>query len=425
MNFEKSIAKIIIKSNNTDFNHPQNTFNITESSGSGVFISNSLILTCYHVVKGAIDIEIIYKKINIIKGVVKYVLPDDDLAVIEIEPQTDVIILEFEVINNKLSDEVIAVGFPLSSDSVIITRGIISGYRDSLIQTDATLNSGNSGGPLLIASNDTYKIIGINVSKFVDNAENTGFVVPIYRFKIAWPDLDKVIYKKPILYFDFQKIKQKKLRQEIFGTNNINAGIRVSLINKNYYIAKYFDEDDVLLTVNLSEIDINGNIKFDFFPEKISINDLGLWFKPGDIIELTIFNYKTKQIESKQITLEIIKTNILDFYDFIFEPSYFIENNGLILSILSKQHLKSFKELNLSGSQLLKLLDRTTYQKDIFTVYLVDIIYSKLTFNSLPLGDIITEINDSKFKDYNDFIEITKTKITKIRTINNDIFYIE
>ena len=46
--------------------------------------------------------------------------------------------------------KVVTIGFPYNSENLIITKGIISGYQDSLIQTDSSLNSGNSGGPILI-----------------------------------------------------------------------------------------------------------------------------------------------------------------------------------------------------------------------------------------------------------------------------------
>jgi hypothetical protein len=436
MIFEKSVVKIVVKYRKHDFNHPHNIFNIAQSSGSGVFITNNLILTCHHVIKSALDIEIIYNKTVNINATVKYIFPDDDLAIIKIDtPLLDVKIIDFEMINNKQLGEVYTIGFPLSSDNIIVTKGIISGFQNSLIQTDASLNPGNSGGPLIIKyDEDNYKIIGINVSKMSGNAENTGFVVPIYRFKIIWDKIKEslshdlqIIKKKPIWYFDFQKIQQPKLRQIIFGQFKKlpSFGIRVSLLNKSYYISKYFNENDILLSINSNKIDSNGYIKFDFYPEKILIDEIGLWFNEGDLITMHVFNSVTNVIEEKKIILEITKTNIFDYYDVKEQPTYYVENNGLILSILSKQHLNAVKELELTGAQLLKIFDRNIYQRDLFTVYLSDLNYSKVIFTKYPIGEIIIEINDNKFNNYDEFIKLIDVPITKIKTIENEIYYVE
>ena len=65
-------------------------------------------------------------------------------------------------------------------------------------------------------------------------------------------------------------------------------------------------------------------------------------------------------------------------------------------------------------------------QQDLFTVYLSGLenkIYEE-EFNEYPLGDIIIEINDKTFNNYNEFINILNNDIYKIKTINNDVFFI-
>ena len=173
MNWEKSVVKIMVKSKEIDYAHPLNTFKTIGSSGTGFFISKNLILTCYHVVKNAIVIDILYKNTNNINGSIKYIFPDDDLALISIDKTfEDIQPLEFKVINQRDIGDVYTVGFPLSSTNIKTTKGIISGYQGSLIQTDASLNHGNSGGPLVINDQEKFKVIGVNVSKITD-AEKT------------------------------------------------------------------------------------------------------------------------------------------------------------------------------------------------------------------------------------------------------------
>lgn len=97
-----------------------------------------------------------------------------------------------------IGEPAIAIGNPLGLDlQRSVTKGIISGlnrsvgsgegtYIDGLIQTDASINAGNSGGPLF---NSRGQVIGINTAK-ISSAEGLGFSIPINTLK---PILDQVI----------------------------------------------------------------------------------------------------------------------------------------------------------------------------------------------------------------------------------------
>ena len=433
-NWENIVVKINCTSQNNDFNHPLNKYDTSNITGSGFFIAKNLILTCFHVIEGALNIYISFKETNEIQCEIKNIFPDDDLAVIKIVDENISLnydILDFKIINDKIQilneTSVFAVGFPLGSKNVKATKGSISGYQESLIQTDAALNSGNSGGPLIVLDSDNnYKIIGVNVSKQTGEAEKTGYAIPIYRFNSIWSSsYDEVIIRRPLLLFDFQAIIQKEFKEIIFENSEMN-GIKVTLINKNYYLYKYIKEETIIVSVNNNNIDNNGYIKIDFYPEKISINDIGLWFKSGDKIKFGILqNKKVKEIE---FNLEIINTNLLYYCNLPSIPNvkkYYIENNGFVLSIITNQHFKKLKELEISLSNIIKIFSRFSLQKDLFTVYLSDLDYIKIkkTFNKYPKNEIITKINDKEFNSYEEFIRIIEDKIIKITTIDNDEFY--
>jgi len=435
MNWENSVVKLNVKARIIDYKHPLNIYNTKSFTGTGFFISNQLILTCYHVVENAINIDVLYKQtINII-GKIKNIFSDDDLAIIELEkPVEDAKILEFKIIDTRQIGEVFTVGFPLDSTNIKITKGIISGYQDSLIQTDASINHGNSGGPLVISDGDTYKIIGVNVSKLTGPIEKTGYVVPIYRFIILQKlELDQsiIVIKKPCVYWDFQCIIQDKLREFLFSKHpdikllKKNIGVRFTLINPNYYLANHIKVNEILLGIGSIPVDNLGNIKFDFYPEKISINDIGLWFVEGDELDFQIYNPENNIERTERVKLQIQKTNLTDYFNLENYPKSFVENNGLIFSILTKAHMNHIKNLNITASQAIKIYNRILHQNDIFTLYLADLDFSKKqTFIKYPIGEIIVEINGTKFNNWEEFMEITKTSITHIKTFDNDIFFI-
>jgi len=168
-------------------------------SGSGFLISaDGLILTNKHVASAGAEGKSEYK-ITLYSGKQYYAQligkdPIDDLAVLKIFDK-NLPYLELGDSNNlKVGTSVIAIGNALGRYANSATKGIISGLGRSLsasgnngttenlenvIQTDAQINVGNSGGPLI---NLEGKVIGINVAK--DNGgESIGFAIPINKAK--------------------------------------------------------------------------------------------------------------------------------------------------------------------------------------------------------------------------------------------------
>jgi S1-C subfamily serine protease len=92
----------------------------------------------------------------------------------------------------EIADEVLAIGCPFSLEQSV-SHGIISDTKRTvniegrdyvdLIQTDASVNSGNSGGPLI---NPAGEVIGVNVAIFAPNRVycGVGFAIPVNRAKL-------------------------------------------------------------------------------------------------------------------------------------------------------------------------------------------------------------------------------------------------
>lgn len=142
-------------------------------SGSGVVVSpDGLILTNNHVVDGARDIDITLPNLRAFKARVLGRDADSDIAVLRAETQQTLPIATLANSKSVRQGQIaIAIGNPLGFQSTV-TAGIVSAVGRSLrsqsggligdvIQTDAALNPGNSGGPLV---NSAGEVIGINTA---------------------------------------------------------------------------------------------------------------------------------------------------------------------------------------------------------------------------------------------------------------------
>jgi S1-C subfamily serine protease len=424
IDYKKAIVKITIKKAEIDLNHPLNKYTNSEVSGSGFFISKNLILTCYHVIENSLDIIVsIYKnsvdKIKI-KALVKNIYPDDDLAIIElVDPQNlDVIVLDYRIITDITENfnnfDVNTIGFPLNSTTIKINKGVISGFQDSLIQTDSALNSGNSGGPLIYKN----KVIGINQSKY-NEASNTGFAIPIFKFIIN--NRSELINKKPNLLIKYQTINQD---YKYFIKNlDIDYGVMITNIHTMSPFKNNVEVNDLLLTINNQKISSDGNIKFDFFPGNISLDEIHCWFAPGDEINISYYSLSKQKIINTLIKLNYIRTNLLDYYPEEKENFYYL-NSGLVFSVFTQYHLENITTLNLALDKKIKLLSRFLNLDYKFTVYLTDLDFEKLKFTEYPIGDIIIEINNIPINDIEILKKVIKTPITSFKTLENNIFFI-
>ena len=169
-----------------------------QSQGSGFVIDKAgHIVTNYHVVQGATDVEVSFSENERIPAKVVGVDPSTDIAVLEVDEQaralTPLQLGDSDAVT--VGDAVVAIGNPLGLERTI-TAGIVSALQreitapdgfaiDKVIQTDAPINPGNSGGPLL---NALGEVIGVNSQIAPDPAGGRGnigigFAVPINTVK--------------------------------------------------------------------------------------------------------------------------------------------------------------------------------------------------------------------------------------------------
>jgi S1-C subfamily serine protease len=169
-----------------------------EGQGSGFVIDkDGHILTNYHVIADARQVEVTMHNRKKYKATVVGTDPSHDLAVIQIKAPDLVPSVLGDSRNLQVGQKVYAIGNPFGLSGTM-TRGIVSSIRpvrepngatiDEAIQTDAAINPGNSGGPLM---NWHGEVIGINtmILSSVNQNAGIGFAIPINTAKAVLNDL--------------------------------------------------------------------------------------------------------------------------------------------------------------------------------------------------------------------------------------------
>ncbi len=212
---------------------------------------------------------------------------DLDLAIVKISANGLNYLKLGDSENLKLGQKVYAIGNPIGIEfQRTVTSGIISGlnrtlkieengtqsYMEDLIQTDASINQGNSGGPLI---NETGEVIGINSVK-IETAEGIGFAVPINIIKpIIESYANNGEFEEAYLgIFAYDKEVVQYLKNDI----DFNEGIYIVKISKDGPVAKTkIKMGDIITKIDGNSINKMSELRSYIYKKK-----------PGEKIILTI-----------------------------------------------------------------------------------------------------------------------------------------
>ncbi len=280
----------------------------SQSAGTGIVISkDGYILTNNHVVDGATKVSVVTDD-----GVTY-----DDVDVLGRDPLNDVAFLKINGAKDltpaelgdsktvRIGQQVVAIGNALGQYKNTVTSGIISGTGRSvtassdgtsrtaeeltdLIQTDAAINSGNSGGPLV---NMAGQVIGINTA-IAQDANNVGFVIPISSTKGTLASvLSSGKVQRPYIgvrYVNITPDVKQEYKLPVGQGAYIMADRGSAVVSGGPADKAGIKDKDIITKVNNIEVG-----------EKGSVSTLVGEYKVGDTIELTVLR------DGKTIVLKV------------------------------------------------------------------------------------------------------------------------
>ena len=259
------------------------------------------LLTNYHVIEDGNHVTVTFTDGSIVETEIIGFDEYQDIAVLAIESDEEYTVAEIG--NNdetRIGDTTFAVGAPLDSAySWTVTRGIVSGkdrlvevsdYIMKTIQTDAAINSGNSGGPLCNANGE---VIGITSLKLInDGVEGMGFAIPI---EDAVEKADRIIDGEVIVYLvigvEMLDVSRAYYSQyySLIRNSGLDSGVIITNVTRGSAAEEAgIEANDIIVAINGEEV-INGAY-FRYYLYQHSIGDTVTItvYRKGDRIDLDL-----------------------------------------------------------------------------------------------------------------------------------------
>ena len=267
------------------------------AAGTGIIVtSDGYILTNKHVINGATSITVVLDDGTTYEDVeLAATDPLNDVAFLKIKDVSDLTAATLgDSKTLSVGQQVMAIGNALGQYQNTVTVGVVSGLGRSvtasdgtgyntetltdMIQTDAAINSGNSGGPLVNAAGE---VIGINTATST-SAENMGFAIPISSVK----GMLKQLVETGKAERTYLGVYSAEITPEVAKAYNLPVNSGAYLYSSSTYSAIVKDspaakaglkDKDIVTAVNGVEVGKAG-----------TLSDLIGEYKPGDTIQLTV-----------------------------------------------------------------------------------------------------------------------------------------
>ena len=239
------------------------------ASGSGVIIdSKGYIITNNHVVQGAQSLQVIFSDGS--KSPATIVGADSfaDIAVLKVDGKIPAVAQLGDSKTLQPGQVAIAIGSPLGDFRGTVTVGVISAVNrtvdqmQDLIQTDAAINNGNSGGPLL---NTVGEVIGINTlvvrsTNSGNVAEGLGFAIPSNQVReISAMLINGIKVEHPYVGISYQQVDPQIAAA--MNLDKVQGVVVMSVIARSPASRAGLQENDVVMTLDGQTIDADHTLQ--------------------------------------------------------------------------------------------------------------------------------------------------------------------
>lgn len=279
-------------------------------------------------------------------------------------------------------------------------------------QTDAAINSGNSGGPVL----SNGRVVGVAFAGLTQ-ADNIGYFIPVNIVNNFLDDIKDGTYDgPPKLGIQWAKLESTSQRQ-MLGLKNDSKGIIIKKVFTNSPFYGVLQRNDVLLKLDGQNIESDGTIEFRK-NEKTDFNFINQEKKYGQNLSYEII--RDKKVQKGQVTLKKtdIKYSVVKSTKLQDAPSYYVYG-GLIFEPLTTNYITALSQARPSNT-LAAIYDREDLFKDYNgLVILVRVLPFDVNLGYSDLENkIITKVNGQKYKDFNDFVQ-------KVKNTNSEFIVFE
>ena len=419
---KKALVKVYTSHQLFDYLSPWQYGQSANSTATGFIIDGERIITNAHAVLNSKFLQVRKEgDSKKYKAVVKFTSEEYDLALVEIEDKSffkGTVPLKLGTLP-EIQEKLTVYGYPLGGDKLSTTQGIVSRMehntytltnRKFLIgQTDAAINSGNSGGPVVSKG----KVVGVAFAG-LNSADNIGYFIPVNILNNFLEDIKDGKYDgSPLLGVEWLELESPSHRR-MLGIEDKTGGILIKKVFKNSPFEGVLQKNDVLMKLDNYPVESDGTIEFRK-NEKTDFTYVNQQKKYGDNLSYEIIRDKKTKTGQVKLEKKDIKYTVVTEVTIETPPSYMVYG-GLLFEPLTSNYMAGVIE------KLGSVYDREELYKDYKElVVLVRVLPFDVNLGYTDAeNEIIVKVNGEKYKDFKDFAQKVKNVKSGFIVFEND-----